>query len=168
MHQENAPIRLALPADAAAIAAIYAPVVEATTISFEEMPPDAAEMGARIEATLRYWPWLVFGDAGGVLGFAYASKHRERAAYRWAVDVSVYVGEGARGRGIGRALYEALFRILREQRFHRAHNRVGVELGRVEKVGRLIAVAPFLIRERVHGEVQEAGELERMPGLLPR
>ena len=113
-------IRLAGAGDAAAVAAIYAPSVVASAISFEETAPSVAETRGRIETTLRRWPWLVFEEDGDVLGYAYASKHRERAAYRWSADVSVYVGERARGRGIGRSLYLALFRVLREQGFHRA------------------------------------------------
>lgn len=113
-------IRLADARDAAAVAAIYAPSVEAAVISFEEVAPSIAETRERIETTMRRWPWLVFADDRDVLGYAYASKHRERAAYRWSVDVSVYVRERARGRGIGRSLYLALFGVLREQGFHRA------------------------------------------------
>jgi L-amino acid N-acyltransferase YncA len=89
-------------------------------ISFEEVVPSVEETRARIETTLLRWPWLVFEEAGDVLGFAYASKHRERSAYRWSVDVSAYVGVRSRGRGIGRSLYLALFRVLREQGFHHA------------------------------------------------
>jgi L-amino acid N-acyltransferase YncA len=111
---------LAGAADAAAVAAIYAPSVESTVISFEEVVPSVEQTRGRIEATLHRWPWLVFEEGGDVLGYAYAGKHRERAAYRWSVDVSAYVGEHARGRGIGRALYLALFRVLREQGFHHA------------------------------------------------
>lgn len=120
MIPEIPQIRLAVAGDAAAIAAIYAPSVEAALISFEEIAPSAAETRARIETTLQRWPWLVFEDGGAVLGFAYASRHRERAAYRWSVDVSVYVAAAGQRRGIGRSLYSALFRILREQGFHRA------------------------------------------------
>ena len=65
---------------------------------------------ARIEATLQGLPWLVsLDDAGGVSGYAYAGRHRERAAYQWSVETTVYVGEGSRGKGVGRALYSALF-----------------------------------------------------------
>src|SRR5262245_25436466 len=108
-------IRLATPGDAPEVAAIYAPVVRATAISFELDPPTEAEMAARIEAALPHAPWLVGTDAGGVLGFAYASKHRERAAYGWSVDASVYVHERARRRGVARGLYTSLFALLRVQ-----------------------------------------------------
>lgn len=99
--------------DAAACAAIYAPHVEGSAVSFEEVAPDAAAMAARIEATQATHPWLVAVDGEEVRGFAYACRHRERAAYRWAADVSVYVAEGARHGGVGRVLYAELLGRLR-------------------------------------------------------
>jgi len=103
--------------DAAACAAIYAPYVEQTPISFEERPPDALEMEARISRYAATHPWLVAEDGGEVVGYAYACRHLERAAYRWAADVSVYVAANRRGEGLGRDLYEALFKRLRGQNF---------------------------------------------------
>src|SRR5438874_7281345 len=115
-------IRLATSADAEAIAAIYRPIVAATAISFETVAPGPAEMERRIAATLEIAPWLVYEDEEGrVAGYAYGSRHRERAAYQWSVDASVYVGESSRRRGIGRALYDALFPLLRLQGFYAAH-----------------------------------------------
>src|SRR5688572_10439045 len=105
-------IRLAGPADAGQIQAIYAPIVERTVISFESEPPDADEMRRRIASYGSYAPWLVCEAGGEILGYAYAGKHQERAAYRWAVNVSVYVGGSARRLGVGRALYAALFELL--------------------------------------------------------
>jgi L-amino acid N-acyltransferase YncA len=102
--------------DAAACAAIYAPHVEASPTSFEERAPSAAEMASRIERVSSTHPWLVAESGGEVCGYAYACPHRERPAYRWAADVSVYVAEGRRGRGLGRSLYEALFERLRRRR----------------------------------------------------
>ena len=100
-------IRGASPADAGAIAAIYAPHVTDSVSSFELEPPSPAEYAKRMRARPRL-PWLVAEESEAVVGFAYASQHRTRAAYRWSVDVSVYLGPDARGRGIGRALYERL------------------------------------------------------------
>ena len=108
-------IRLARDDDAPAIAAIYAPYVSDTPISFELAPPTATEMASRLSKTLARFPWLVAEAEGAVIGYAYASQHRERAAYQWAADVSVYVRKGQWGRGIGRALYIPLFAILRAQ-----------------------------------------------------
>ncbi len=104
--------------DAAVCAAIYAPHVEGSAVSFEEIAPDAAAMAARIEATQATHPWLVAVDGGGVRGFAYGCRHRERAAYRWAADVSVYVDAPARRGGVGRALYAELLDRLRAAGLH--------------------------------------------------
>lgn len=113
-------IRPAALTDAHDFAAIYRPIVESTTISFEEEAPDAPEFSRRISAVTTLYPWLVAQDARDVFGFAYASRHRERSAYRYSVDVSVYVAQDARGHGIATALYEALFACLHELGFHRA------------------------------------------------
>lgn len=113
-------IRPVRSADAQEIAAIYRPIVEETTISFEELAPDAAEIARRIASISASHPWLVAQDDGGIAGYAYASRHRERSAYRYSVDVSVYVAQEARGRGVASALYKALFTRLRELEFHRA------------------------------------------------
>jgi phosphinothricin acetyltransferase len=102
-------IRVARPDDAAAIAAIYAPIVANTSISFEIEPPTVDEMRGRIAATLERLPWLVSeDDSGAVNGYAHAGKHRERPAYQWSVDVTAYVREDARGMGVGKRLYGAL------------------------------------------------------------
>ena len=114
-------IRLAAPTDAAAIAEIYRPAVVERATSFEVDPPDAAAMATRIESCLERLPWLVAENDGVLLGYAYASPHRTRAAYRWSVDVSAYVSESAHRRGVGRSLYEALFRILVLQGFRNAY-----------------------------------------------
>jgi L-amino acid N-acyltransferase YncA len=102
-------IRVATLQDAEAIAAIYAPIVSGTTISFELDPPSVDEMRSRIAATLQQLPWLVSEDgAGHVDGYAYAGRHRERPAYQWSVDVTAYVRDDARGHGVGKRLYQRL------------------------------------------------------------
>jgi L-amino acid N-acyltransferase YncA len=106
--------------DAAAIAEIYRPIVESTIISFEESAPDANEIAARIARTAADYPWLVACLDGSVNGYAYAHRFRERAAYRHSVEVSVYVDEAARGRGVGRMLYETLLARLQDEGYHRA------------------------------------------------
>ena len=126
-------IRLARTDDAAPVAGIYAPFVTGSATSFEYAPPDAAEMASRIASTLACAPYLVQEAEGAVLGFAYASKHRERAAYQWSVDVSVYIHERARRQGVGRALYTSLFALLRLQGFYAAH--AGITLPNPASVG---------------------------------
>jgi phosphinothricin acetyltransferase len=98
-------VRDATANDAAACAAIYAPYVTHSVISFELDPPDAAEMARRIAGSLA---WLVLEDEGRVVGYAYAGPFAPRAAYRWACEVSVYLELGRRRTGGGRALYEVL------------------------------------------------------------
>src|SRR5262249_39082272 len=90
MSRRVAEIRLATPADGAQLSAIYAPLVRDTAITFEVDPPDAAEMSRRVAESLPAFPWLVVEAGGEVLGYVYASKHRERAAYLWSVDTTVY------------------------------------------------------------------------------
>lgn len=106
--------------DAAACAAIYAPHVEGSAVSFEERAPDAAELAARIERYGTSHAWLVAERGGEVVAYAYATAFNERPAYRWSASVSVYVAESARVQGVGRALYEALFARLRERGFRMA------------------------------------------------
>jgi phosphinothricin acetyltransferase len=108
-------VRLAsAQSDAARVADIYRPAVEGSFISFEEVAPDVTEMRSRMEKVLERLPWLVAEDESGpVVGYAYASPHRERAAYRWSVDISVYVDPARRRRGIGRLLYDELLERLR-------------------------------------------------------
>jgi len=114
-------IRVATADDAADITAIYVPIVRSTTISFELEPPSIDEMRAKIDATLRQWPWLVNLDADGrVNGYVYAGKHREPGAYQWSVNTSVYIREDSRGQGIGKALYLELFDQLRRLGYFRA------------------------------------------------
>lgn len=120
-------IRLANPQrDAAAVADIYRPVVEATMISFEEIAPTADEMAERMSRTLERTPWLVATLGDEVVGYAYASAHRERAGYRWSVDLTAYVREGFRGQRIGRALYDRLVPMLRQQGFANAYAGIGL------------------------------------------
>ena len=111
-------IRLATEADAEQVQAIYAPFCEADShVSFEVEPPTIDEIRRRIARTLERFPWLVCDDEGEVVGYAYAGPHNERAAYGWSVNVSVYIRQGRRGAGIGRALYTSLFAMLKLQGF---------------------------------------------------
>lgn len=111
-------IRLATAADAAAIAAIYAPYVTETPVSFEEEAPDAAEMARRIVGDGRgLHPWLVADAGGRVLGFASSSPFRARPAYRWSVETGVYLAPEAQGRGLGRDLMQHMLDLLTRQGF---------------------------------------------------
>ena len=126
-------LRPAEPGDAEAVAAIYAPIVRDTWISFETEAPSPRAMAGRIEAVQQTYPWLVATSGGAVVGYAYASEHRQRAAYRWSVDVTAYVAEAARGRQVGRRLYGALVVLLRAQGFRAAF--AGIALPNAASVG---------------------------------
>lgn len=129
----GAHLRLARPSDGELVAAIYRPAVEAAAISFETTAPDGAEMASRIADTLRSHPWLVCAVGGRIAGYAYATSHRVRGAYRWSVDTSVYVDEAHRRQGVGRGLYASLFAILAAQGFFSAY--AGIALPNPGSVG---------------------------------
>ena len=107
--------------DASAVRDIYLPFVSDSATSFEVVPPTVSEMEERIKSLWTQYPWLVFEADGRVLGYAYATSHRTRRAYQWCVEVSVYVHTSAHHRGVGRALYMALFEILRRQGYVTAY-----------------------------------------------
>lgn len=113
----GATVRAATPADGAAIAAIYAPYVGDTPITFEVAAPDADAMAARISAISAGYPYLVAEAGGQVVGYAYATRYRERAAYDWVCETAIYVERGRARKGIGRLLYEALLDQLEERGF---------------------------------------------------
>ena len=126
-------IRIANKDDSPALAEIYAPIVERTHISFELEPPDADEMGRRMAKALDKHVGLVAEEAGQVIGYAYASNYREKPAYRWSTETTIYVRDGIRTKGIGRSLYGALLRILRAQGYRRAF--AGIALPNAASVG---------------------------------
>ncbi|PYR84332.1 MAG: GNAT family N-acetyltransferase [Acidobacteria bacterium] len=126
-------LRMATVDDAAGIAEIYEPVVRSTPISFEIEPPGEWEIRSRIERTLEGYPWLVCEFSDRLAGYAYASRHAERAAYQWSVDTSIYVHSDFRRRRVGQALYTSLFRILAAQGYYNAY--AGITLPNPGSVG---------------------------------
>ncbi len=114
-------IRRAQAHDAETLRDIYAPSVSDGATSFELVPPDASAMEQKVNQLSVLYPWLVFESAEKVLGYAYASPHRDRPAYRWSVEVSVYVHTDAQGCRVGRALYTSLFELLRRQGYVNAY-----------------------------------------------
>ena len=114
-------VRFATTDDAPACAAIYAPYVIGTTITFETVPPTPQQMADRIEASLNGYAWLVLERSGQVVGYACSHRFAERAAYAWSCETSIYVHPDARGMGAGRALYAALLPILAERGYRRAY-----------------------------------------------
>ena len=140
-------IRLATTDDAAAIAAIYGPFCESTVISFEETAPSVDEMARRISTIGATRPWIVLEDKSAcgpieaqsgrafsnVIGYAYASPHHDRAAYRWSVSTTIYISRNHQRRGAGRALYTTLFAVLRALGYRQAT--AGITLPNPASVG---------------------------------
>jgi L-amino acid N-acyltransferase YncA len=187
-------LRLAVRADAAQLAAIYEPFCLGTAVSFETVAPDEGKMRERISALAERYPWLVaVAETGDVLGYAYAGKHRERAAYRWSVDFTAYLAPEAKRRGIGTALYRALMQICQSLGYYRAfagitlpneasvrlhekigfraigvYRRVGFKLGRWHDVGwwslDLLSQVDDPREPRSIAEIVASGELKEILG----
>lgn len=143
-------LRDATSADAPVCAAIYTPYVTETTITFEEEPPDVAEIARRITAAQDAHVWIVAEIDGRVVGYAYGRPYKERSAYRYACEISVYLAMDERGRGVGTALFRELFRRLAALGYRvvtscvtqpnaaseRVHDRLGFDrVGTFERIG---------------------------------
>ncbi|MCL2884459.1 MAG: N-acetyltransferase family protein [Oscillospiraceae bacterium] len=126
-------IRLAAPADAAGILAVYAPYITGTCITFETEVPSAKAFAERTAAILREYPYYICRIDNKIVGFAYASQHRERAAYRYSADVSVYVEPAHQRQGIGKALYTVLLEAMTEQGIYTAY--AGITLPNEKSIG---------------------------------
>ena len=126
-------IRLARSGDADEIARIYRPFVESTIISFETVPPEPSEIADRIAATMVQYPWLVCERNHRIMGYAYATRHRDRKAYQWSVDTSAYVAPPFWRQGVGGGLYRSLLAILSAQGFVNAY--AGIALPNPASVG---------------------------------
>ena len=110
-------IRIATIDDSKPILKIYAPYIEDTSYTFETEVPTIDSFKQRISSCLQNWPWLVCEIDGVIAGYAYGSRHRERVAYQWSLESSVYIHDDYQRRGVARALYTALINILKLQRF---------------------------------------------------
>lgn len=114
-------LRLATPNDAAGILSIYAPYIENTSFTFETEVPAVIDFAERITNYLLNWPWIVCEVDGIIAGYAYATRHRERTAYQWCTESSIYIHDDFQRAGIARALYESLFEILTQQGFRNVY-----------------------------------------------
>jgi L-amino acid N-acyltransferase YncA len=139
-------VRTATPDDAAACAAIYAPYVADSAISFETEPPSPAEMADRVAGAIA---WFVLEDAGRVAGYAYAGPFHRRAAYRWACEVSVYLERGRRRTGAGRALYDVLLPHLTERGYRVAVAGMTLPNDASEGLHRALGFAPVGTYRRI-------------------
>jgi phosphinothricin acetyltransferase len=141
-------IRLASVADADSVHAIYAQYCS-TPITFELEPPGVEEMRRRIEHTLIGYPWLVAVEAGSIVGYAYGHTFRERPAYRWSVETSVYVDERHHRQGVGPALYDRLLKILAAQGFITAVAGITLPNPASEKLHKAFGFKPAGVYENI-------------------
>lgn len=158
-------VRDASERDAEACAAIYAPYVTDTAITFEIDPPPPAEMAERIATARRMHAWVVLENQGRVVGYAYGAPFKSRAAYRWSCEVSVYLERGRRRTGGGRALYDTLFARLAERGFRTAV--AGMTLPNEASVGlhRTMGFEPVGTYRRIgwkHGTWHDVAWVQRM------
>jgi L-amino acid N-acyltransferase YncA len=168
-------VRPATLADAAACAAIYAPYVRETAITFELDPADEAEMAHRIEAAVAAYAWLVLvhpaddGHADDVVGYAYGSQFKSRAAYRWSCEVSVYLRVGLRRSGAGRALYSALLPILADRGYRIAVAGMTLPNDASEGLHRAMGFEPVGVHRNIgwkHGAWHDVAFMQRPLGEL--
>jgi len=160
-------VRDATPADAAACAAIYARYVLDTAISFESEPPTTEQMAARIAAALATHAWVVLEDDGRVVGYAYAGPVKERAAYRWSCEVSVYLEQGRRRSGAGRALYKTLFERLEARGYRTLVAGMTLPNPASEGLHRAMGFEPIGVYRRIgwkHGAWRDVAWVQRSLG----
>ena len=162
-------IRDASEDDAAACAAIYAPYVTDTAITFKSLPPTPAEMANRIAEARRAHAWLVLTDpAGAVVGYAYGMPYKARAAYRWSAEVSVYLERGRRRTGAGRALYTALFDRLETRGYRTLVAGMTLPNEASEGLHKAMGFGPVGVHERIgwkHGRWHDVAWLQRSIGV---
>ncbi len=144
----NIRIRLATAADAPSVLEIYAPFITDTAITFENEVPGEEEFAERMEAVQQKYPWLVCEDCGNIVGYAYASRFQQRAAYEWSAALSVYIRPGFHGRKIGKALYFTLLELLKLQGFCNAVAIVTLPNGESEDFHRSVGFRPIGIFQK--------------------
>ncbi|MFN8359229.1 MAG: N-acetyltransferase family protein [Candidatus Kapaibacterium sp.] len=157
-------IRLITPADAAATLAVYAPYILNTSITFEYEVPSVEEFTSRIIHTTEDFPWLVCLENDTIVGYAYAGKHRLRAAYQWSPESTVYLAEAAQGKGIARILYETLFAILSLQGYYTVFAGVLVPNENSEKMHKALGFEEIGIFKNIgfkHGKWHDVQWLQR-------
>lgn len=142
-------VRVASVSDAAACAAIYAPYVAETAITFELVPPDAGDMGERIARSLERHAWLVLEENGEVAGYAYGTRLQAREAYRWSCEVSIYLRVGLRRSGAGRLLYGTLLARLADRGYRVAVAGMTLPNAASEGLHRTLGFAPVGVYRRI-------------------
>lgn len=148
-------LRPATVDDAPALAAIYTPIVRETAISFELEPPGPVEMASRIETVGSGFPWLVAEEGDVVIGYAYAAALKDRPAYRWSVETTIYIDRGHQGRGVGRRLYSALIEVATLWGFANAFAAIALPNPASESLHRSVGFSPVGVLPRAGHKMGE-------------
>ena len=157
--------RLATPDDAAALRAIYAPYID-TSITFECEIPSVEEFRRRIETRVSLYPYIVAESDGVAVGYAYASRLFERAAYDWAVELSVYLDCNYRGQGLGHALYSRMLTLLEMQGIRSVHGKVTMPNPSSDKLHRNMGFRLVGIMEKVGYKLEQWRDVAHYEKLL--
>jgi phosphinothricin acetyltransferase len=136
-------VRVAGTGDAAAVLEIYTPYILHTAFTFETAVPSPAEFRMRMEKYLQKYPWLIAEDEGRIAGYVYGSVHREREAYQWTCECSVYIADEFKGKGLGKHLYEALFDILKLQGLRNVYAGITIPNEASERLHRKLGFEKF-------------------------
>jgi phosphinothricin acetyltransferase len=142
-------VRLATAEDAPAVLNIYTPYILQTAFTFETEVPSVEEVRSRMEKYLQKYPWLITEIDGEVAGYVYGSIHREREAYQWTCECSVYIHDNFKGYGIGNELYEALFEILKLQGFRNVYAGITIPNEASEKLHQKLGFEKFAVYENI-------------------
>ncbi len=142
-------VRVAIPDDAQEILEIYKPYISNTAFTFETVIPTLVEFRNRIETYLQKYPWLICKVDDVLAGYAYASTHRNREAYQWSCESSVYVHNHFKGKKIGKELYDLLFQILKIQGFRNVYAGVALPNDASEKLHQKCGFQKFVVYENV-------------------
>jgi len=160
-------VRPAGAADGAACAAIYAPYVADTAITFELHAPTAAEMGERIARAQKHHAWLVLQDQGRVAGYAYGTRQNARPAYRWSCEVSIYLEPGTHRTGAGSLIYGALLETLAARGYKVAIAGMTLPNAASEALHRKLGFEPVGVYRRIgfkHGAWHDVAWVQRALG----
>lgn len=141
--------RRALLNDAEAIAAIYAPYVTDSVVSFEMAAPDTKEMTSRIAYISQSYPWIVADDNGSIAGYVYASQHLPRAAYQWSANVTAYLHPDYQRKGLGKQLYRLLFDLLKRQGYRSLYGGITLPNAASEALHRSMGMEPVGVYRNV-------------------
>src|SRR5260221_2465334 len=141
-------IRLANEKDADGILAIYAPYIENTSYTFETEVLSTEAFAQRINTYLINWPWLVYEINGTIGGYAYATRYRARTAYQWCTESSVYIRNDYQRSGVARAVYTALFEILKRQGFRNVYAVINLSNDKSVKFQRAAASNILLLMKK--------------------